>query len=29
MIYAKMHGFKALNEASKQIEQVKHYSPRT
>lgn len=29
MIYAKMHGFKAQNEASKQIEQVKHYSPRT
>lgn len=29
MIYAKMCGFKALNEASKQIEQVKRYSPRT
>ncbi|KAL6483035.1 hypothetical protein SRHO_G00149120 [Serrasalmus rhombeus] len=24
-----MRGFKALNEASKQIEQVKRYSPRT
>lgn len=29
MIYAKMCGFKALNVASKQIEQVKSYSPRT
>lgn len=29
MIYAKMRGFKEPNEALKQIEQVKHYSPRT
>uniref|UniRef100_A0AAV2LYT0 Uncharacterized protein n=1 Tax=Knipowitschia caucasica TaxID=637954 RepID=A0AAV2LYT0_KNICA len=29
MIYAKTCGFKAVNVASKQIEQVKRYSPRT
>lgn len=29
MIYAKTCGFKASNAASKQIEQVKRYSPRT
>lgn len=29
MIYAKACGFKAHNAASKQIEQVKRYSPRT